>query len=220
MDVLSTLLDAEAPDLAVLNGDLITGENTHLHNSTHYVDAIVAPLVARSVPWASTYGNHDLQFNLSTRALLARERFTGGALSFTRAMVPGDESVVGTSNYYLPVYAADSDEILLLLWFFDSKGGRAFQRQNELNSTVVVPSWVDDSVCRALSSLLFGFCFPDTHHLVGYGLVPSHSRKASSPISIRRHSLTRLCPHPNACQSRLSASRRWRRPSSSTRHQR
>ena len=53
------ILAVEAPHLAVLNGDLITGENTYLENSTEYIDQIVAPLVERGMKWASTYGNHD-----------------------------------------------------------------------------------------------------------------------------------------------------------------
>lgn len=52
--VMNTVLDVESPQLVVLNGDLITGENTYLTNSTHYVDEIVQPLVQRGLSWAST----------------------------------------------------------------------------------------------------------------------------------------------------------------------
>ena len=52
------VLAVEEPQLVVLNGDLITGENTYLENSTDYLDRIVAPLVRRDLRWASTYGNH------------------------------------------------------------------------------------------------------------------------------------------------------------------
>lgn len=51
------VLDDEAPDLVVLNGDLITGENTIKENATDYVDKIVAPIVKSGLPWASTYGS-------------------------------------------------------------------------------------------------------------------------------------------------------------------
>ena len=51
---MNTVLDVESPQLVVLNGDLITGENTYLANSTHYVDEIVQPLVQRGLSWAST----------------------------------------------------------------------------------------------------------------------------------------------------------------------
>lgn len=55
--VMKTVLDKESPQLVVINGDFITGENTFKKNSTDYVDEVVSPLVARNLPWASTYGS-------------------------------------------------------------------------------------------------------------------------------------------------------------------
>ncbi|KID66259.1 calcineurin-like phosphoesterase, partial [Metarhizium hybridum] len=129
--VMDAVLDSERPDLVVLNGDLITGENTYLENSTAYMDQIAGPLVARGLPWASTYGNHDHNFNISGAGLLARERRWPNSL--TRSMVAGRDA--GVTNYYLPVYAADcapGDDgctPALLLWFFDSRGGFYFRRR-------------------------------------------------------------------------------------------
>lgn len=60
LKVMQTVLDHETPQLVVLNGDLITGENTLKDNSTDYVDEIVAPLVEAGLPWASTYGSASL----------------------------------------------------------------------------------------------------------------------------------------------------------------
>lgn len=57
LEVMRSVLDNEAPQLVVLNGDLITGKNTFRENSTDYVDVIVAPLVEAGLPWASTYGS-------------------------------------------------------------------------------------------------------------------------------------------------------------------
>ncbi|KAJ0421597.1 Metallo-dependent phosphatase-like protein [Aspergillus carlsbadensis] len=147
--VLNSVLDAESrPNLVVLNGDLITGENTFLENSTAYIDRIVAPLVARGLPWASTYGNHDSQFNLSSTALLARENRYRNSL--TRSMVPGREA--GVTNYYLPVYESGIrwpwSAPKLLLWFFDSRGGGYFQERDGDGNEVPRPNWVDESVVR------------------------------------------------------------------------
>lgn len=57
LKVMQTVLDNESPQLVVLNGDLITGEDTFKENATDYVDEIVAPLVEAGLPWASTYGS-------------------------------------------------------------------------------------------------------------------------------------------------------------------
>ncbi|OAQ96467.1 hypothetical protein LLEC1_04307 [Akanthomyces lecanii] len=71
--VLNNVLDNETPQLVVLNGDLITGENAFVHNGSAYVDQIVKPIVDRGLLWASTYGNHDSDFNLSSASTWARE---------------------------------------------------------------------------------------------------------------------------------------------------
>jgi hypothetical protein len=144
--VINEVLNAESPDLVVLNGDLITGENAFLKNSTVYIDKIVGPLVDRGLTWASTYGNHDSQYNLSRSAMLAREHQWPN--SRTQQMVSGREA--GVTNYYLPVYGsknADSNGApAMLLWFFDSRGGYYYQELDSAGNQVAQPNWVDVSV--------------------------------------------------------------------------
>ncbi|OTB00244.1 hypothetical protein M426DRAFT_15703 [Hypoxylon sp. CI-4A] len=144
--VINQILEAESPGLVVLNGDLITGENGFLENSTVYVDQIVGPLVDRGLTWASTYGNHDYDYNISGSAILAREQQWPNCR--TTQMVLGEDA--GVSNYYLPVYDNDcSDESCapgLLLWFFDSRGGFKYQQKNASGDRIGQPDWVDSSV--------------------------------------------------------------------------
>lgn len=144
---MNSILNAEKQQLVVLNGDLITGENAYLENSTHYIDKIVDPLVSRGLTWASTYGNHDSQYNLSTDEILAREHLWPN--SRTAKMVSGENA--GVSNYYLPVFAdgctnADQCAPEMLLWFFDSRGGFRFQTLSASGDHVGQPNWVDASV--------------------------------------------------------------------------
>lgn len=144
---METVLDIEKPDFAVLNGDLINGDDTKLHNSTEWVDRVVKPFVDRGITWGSSYGNHDHQPNLSGDLLLEREQMWSGAR--TTKMVQGENA--GTTNYYLPVYPAECTNIckckpLLLLWFFDSRGGYYFQKRDSKGRAVHHPNWVDDSV--------------------------------------------------------------------------
>ncbi|KAH7383497.1 calcineurin-like phosphoesterase [Cadophora sp. MPI-SDFR-AT-0126] len=142
---MNAILDYEDSDLVVLNGDLITGENTFLTNSTSYLDVVVAPLVQRNLGWASTYGNHDSQFNLSRSALFARE--TKYSLSYTQSSPRG---VTGVTNYYLPVHPREEDcdgacTPLAILWFFDSQGGAPFQSSSTSDGQQI-PNWVDPSI--------------------------------------------------------------------------
>ncbi|KAK4550022.1 hypothetical protein LTR36_002989 [Oleoguttula mirabilis] len=142
--VMNTVLDSEHPQLVVINGDLITGENTYKGNSTHYVDAIVQPLLNRSLLWASTYGNHDSDFNLSRQHILAREKAWDSSL--TRQDV--NTSTSGVSNYYLPVYSSNATIHVpkLLLWFFDSRGGNYYQQLDSSGNEVSQANWVDQTV--------------------------------------------------------------------------
>ena len=120
------VLAQEQPDFVVLNGDLITGENTFAFNSTGYVDEIVAPLVQGGYSWASTYGNHDSKYNLSREALYAEEKKYANA--YTQHGPAGTD---GVTNYVLEVYSpvttGSSPRPVALLWFFDSRGGSAYQ---------------------------------------------------------------------------------------------
>ena len=73
-----------------------------------------------------------------------------GQLTGGMASVNGEYHDVGTSNYYLPVYSMGDDtnsELKMLLWFFDSRGGREYQPSG---ADVSVPDWVDEKVCTPL----------------------------------------------------------------------
>lgn len=118
------MLDYNTPNLVVLNGDLITGENTFLENSTDYINMLITPMAERSLTWASMYGNHNHQPNILGTTILKRERMYPG--SRMSQMVDGREA--GVSNHYLPVYPSNYADVTtcapsLLLWFFDSRGG-------------------------------------------------------------------------------------------------
>ncbi|KAK7419071.1 hypothetical protein QQX98_003573 [Neonectria punicea] len=145
--VMSDILDFDPPDLVVLNGDLINGEDTYRENSTHYIDQIVAPMVDRNLTWATTYGNHDHYRNINGEGILEREHMWPGAR--TSAMI--NTTMSGVTNYYLPVYASNCTTAQnctpeLLLWFFDSRGGRYYQggpQPNWVHSDVV--EWFEDT---------------------------------------------------------------------------
>lgn len=149
LKVMNTVLDAESPQLVVLNGDLTTGENVFLENSTDYVDMLVEPMAKRKVPWTSTYGNHDSNFNISREGILARERTYPHAMTDQMVFSPN----AGVSNYWLPVFPHDhADEPCLFLWFFDSRGGSYFQQGDIAGKHIEQPNWVDEYVVEWFKS--------------------------------------------------------------------
>ena len=95
-------------------------------------------MLERGIPWASTYGNHDSQFNLSREDIYNVE--SKYKSSYTRHSASG---VPGVTNYYLLIYPAiiadTTARPVAILWFFDSQGGFPFQGREDPES---VPNWV------------------------------------------------------------------------------
>lgn len=106
-------------------------------------DRIVQPLVARNIPWASTYGNHDRAENASPTEMLRREQAyntPGGKMrAWTSSAVQGDDARFGTSNYYIPVYGSSGYNAVLVLWFFDSRAGEAYGAKGNRLEDFVAP---------------------------------------------------------------------------------
>ncbi|KAI0764830.1 Metallo-dependent phosphatase [Fomes fomentarius] len=140
--LMNTVLPSEKPDYVVLNGDLITGENTFRENSTKLIDEIVAPLNNLRIPFSSTHGNHDNEPNI-THAEEIRRELQVAPLSYTRfAPSWADGQGYGPGTYWVPVYTHVWDfRPSLILWFFDSRGGFS----EGANSTRL-PDWVDAAV--------------------------------------------------------------------------
>ncbi|KAF8067996.1 Metallo-dependent phosphatase-like protein [Lyophyllum atratum] len=125
VNLIKTILGpgGEDADFAVINGDLITGENTFASNSTRLVDQIVQPIIDANIPFATTQGNHDNQPNINHQKIIDRERSLT-ALSYTRTAPAGVGGEGGPGNYWVPVYKNKFDKApVLILWFFDSRGG-------------------------------------------------------------------------------------------------
>ncbi|KAF1851497.1 Metallo-dependent phosphatase [Cucurbitaria berberidis CBS 394.84] len=148
INTMKSVLNNEQPNLVVLNGDLTSCEWVAPENANSLVDQIVAPLVERNIPFATTWGNHDASKTCSTRLMSEHmwdmKGTNGKKLSFTTSSVPGEYGQVGTSNYLIPVYSSsDASKLEMLLWFFDSKGGRVYQPNG---GDMTVANWVDDKV--------------------------------------------------------------------------
>ena len=145
--VMEYILDKEDAQLVILNGDLISGEATHSSNSSDYLSKIVSPLVSAGRLWASTYGNHDSEVNLDPmQDIYEQERQYSNSLT-QRSIAT---SKAGVTNYYLPVYsdgASQDDPPILILWFFDSKGGHYAKNRLDDGRSGTRGDWVDESVC-------------------------------------------------------------------------
>jgi hypothetical protein len=143
---MNNVLEKESPELVVINGDLVSGEFTKASDSSKYVHDVVAPLVDKGKLWASTYGNHDSNTNLSPKQdVYDQEKKYLNSLTQRKVFAPK----AGITNYYLPVYshkAPESSTPALILWFFDSKGGSYATNRDKDVSPGNRGDWVDASV--------------------------------------------------------------------------
>ncbi|EJD43470.1 Metallo-dependent phosphatase [Auricularia subglabra TFB-10046 SS5] len=144
------VLADEKPDYSVINGDLITGENTFRENATKLIDEIVAPLNEARVPFSSVHGNHDNNVNITHAQEIAREQHVAPR-SYTRSAPPGVGGAQGPGTYWVPIYRKASDRApALVLWFFDSRAG--ITSNSTLEDQTPLPDWVDESVVPWLKS--------------------------------------------------------------------
>jgi len=135
--VMTDLLEWEHPDFVVYTGDLLSAE-VMFPNGSVYVDMLLKPVVDGNYRWASTYGNHDIGNNVTRQEILSTEQKYDNC--YTQQ---GPAELEGNTNYYLPIYPPEtidnsSTVPSLILWFFDSRGGR--------NSSGGISAYVHENV--------------------------------------------------------------------------
>ncbi|KDQ60405.1 hypothetical protein JAAARDRAFT_605439 [Jaapia argillacea MUCL 33604] len=182
--LMKKVLADEKPDYVVINGDLVTGENTFRENSTRLIDEIMAPLNEAKVPFSTTQGNHDNQANISHFEEIQREQSVA-PLSYTRFAPPGIGGEGGPGNYWVPIYEKTDDKIpVLILWFFDSRGGFS-----EGPNSTSIPDWVDSTVASWIQS-------ETTQMNAVWG--PSENRGALAFVHIPPHYIQAMQPGLNS----------------------
>lgn len=149
--VIGDILDDEPDtDFVVFNGDIISRDNIFSHNTTEYIDQMLAPVVSRNLSWATIYGNHDPGYNRSTMQMLDRERLFKGSRTLSQGPKSSNERL-GVSNYFLPVYDSNCAKGCncipqLIMWFFDSRSGFEYKTLSNNGTRVDRSSWVAPEV--------------------------------------------------------------------------
>lgn len=111
--LMDEVLEAEQPDLVMLTGDVIDGGRCTDPAAAWRL--AVSPIVARGLPWAATFGNHDDEGRLDRVQLLALQQTIPGCLSQR-----GPVHLTGISNYVLRVLEHGADKGVATLYCLDS----------------------------------------------------------------------------------------------------
>lgn len=109
-------LDAEKPDLVVFTGDNITGGGNPGQILTSLaIKAVLAPVVARGIPFAVVFGNHDAESGVSKEDQLKMYQKYDNCLA-----IDPEPGLYGCATYNLPIKSADGTKDAFNLWLMDS----------------------------------------------------------------------------------------------------
>lgn len=132
------MLDETKPDLVLLGGDQCMGPDVlTIEDFKEFLAALVAPIEERKIPWAHIYGNHDhdLKFDPFLQQKLYED--------YPYCISKHTEDISGVTNFMLPIYKHNSEEIGFNIWGIDTHRNALdyFEKLNikNINNIKVVP---------------------------------------------------------------------------------
>lgn len=146
-------LDASKPDLVVFTGDQLKNYDSDFEGPgvrwkvEKALGAIIKPVVARDIPFAVAFGNHDSWLDVTLEEQVVMMQKYKGCL-----VVDEGPDISGCGNYNIPIYSSDGSAMAFNLFFLDSNQSVVMQDQidwyiaksNELtalNGGVPIPSF-------------------------------------------------------------------------------
>ena len=111
--LMESIAQAEAPDLIVLTGDILSGGGCN--DAIESLRQVIEITEKNGIPWAAVFGNHDDEGTANREELM--QVMQDSELSLVE---PGPEDVPGIGNYVLTVQSADDSKPAALLYFIDS----------------------------------------------------------------------------------------------------
>lgn len=108
--LMEKILLEEKPDLVVFTGDLVCSDK-----NVELLNRALEPVNNLGIPWASVFGNHDVEFASNKEELLKIKQKSKFCL--TEA---GPSDISGLGNYKLAIKASKNSAPSWNLYFFDS----------------------------------------------------------------------------------------------------
>ena len=122
IEIMTTILKTEKPDLVVLTGDIATSENVKKAWLT-----VVQPMIDARIPWAAVFGNHDWEHGSSNKQMMNYLV----TLPFNCSQF-GSKKVSGIGNYVLKIEASKKKKAEALIYCFDSNAYTEDRKNPEL----------------------------------------------------------------------------------------
>lgn len=109
--LLYEVIEREKPDLFIFTGDMVwKNEDTKAA-----LDALFAPVIAKQIPWAYVFGNHDDEAEMSRNDMMDYVTQMPYCLA-----THGDKNLSGVGNYTLEVKNREGNKTSSVLYCFDS----------------------------------------------------------------------------------------------------
>lgn len=111
------ILETEHPDFVVFTGDCVSGQLWNNESGWFEKQWIeyTKPVTELKIPYALALGNHDSDADLNREQIMELDMKNPYSMSKM-----GLKEITGASNYYIPIYDNVGDEIVFILWFFDT----------------------------------------------------------------------------------------------------
>lgn len=125
LEMLAAAYDKVQPDLVVFTGDNILGKigdsaGTYAKKYARVeaaLDAIIAPLAQRNIPFAVTFGNHDDQCGISKLEQIKIYRRYANCIGFNDT-----NPSIGRSTFNIPILSSDGSRTAYNIWMMESAG--------------------------------------------------------------------------------------------------
>ncbi|CZS92384.1 related to DCR2 Dosage-dependent positive regulator of the G1/S phase transition by controlling the timing of START [Rhynchosporium agropyri] len=137
VDFIGKILDVEKPDLVILSGDQLHHDVSDTQSALFKV---VAPIIARSIPFAAIFGNHDSE---GTHALSRIEQMSILENLPFSLCESGPEQVDGIGNFYLQVLAPVPSQIPVSTFYFLDSHGQIPSRTHNPDYEPIKQSQID-----------------------------------------------------------------------------
>ncbi len=115
LENIQQMLDSQKPDLVLLGGDNCNGPKIKTEAQLkEYISYVAKPFEERGIPWAQVWGNHDHDVRLD------KDMHQTLYMSYDHNISSTVPEISGQSNFVLPVFASNSEDIVFNVWGLDS----------------------------------------------------------------------------------------------------
>ena len=119
IELMDQVLDTEAPDFVLINGDVIDGQPKTDIEVKQAINNVVMPMETRKISWALTFGNHD-EDSLSNGTSMTEAKMLDFIRGYKYNVNTPEDDIFGSSNSQLLISGSRGNKPKFGIWLLDS----------------------------------------------------------------------------------------------------